>query len=420
MKEVLLIKIGELTLKGLNRRLFEDLLLKALRRALRPFGRWDLHIAQSTITAIPEEISARSVGDTGGFDGGFAFSASDANPAAEAALPDIRRAADAVARVFGIAAFSVALAAEKSMDAILENAGQYLKDDLTAAHTFKVEAKRSDKTFARSSPEICATVGEQLLREFPHLTVDVHNPDLTVCVEVREKYAFLHATQQKGAGGLPVGSAGHAAVLLSGGIDSPVAAWLMARRGLTLTAVHFSSPPYTSPRAEEKVLRLTEKVAAYAGPICLHVVPFTRILEEIREKCPEGYATVLSRRMMMRAAEKLARRGGCGALITGESLGQVASQTLSALSCTDAVVTMPVFRPLIGTDKSETIALARRIDTFDISVAPYEDCCTLFTPRHPCINPKLDAICAAEAALPPIETQIAAALGSTKTQILGG
>jgi len=370
MNEVLLIKMGELSLKGLNRRSFEDQLVRNLRRALSPLGDWQFALSQSTLQAIPQRE------DT-----------------------DMDEAAARTARVFGISGYSRSARVGKRMEEILAQAPVYFKDTFAYAHTFKCEAKRSDKAFPLKSPEICAAVGEALLEAFPHLRVDVREPEVTIYVEIRDQYAFLHADQRKGAGGLPVGTAGDAVVLISGGIDSPVAAWQMARRGLRLTAVHFASPPYTSPRAEEKVHKLLSQVAGYAGRIRLFVVPFTRIQEEIKEKCPEDLFTLVMRRIMMRCAEIVARRESCGALITGESLGQVASQTLQALACTDSVVDLPVFRPLIGADKDDVVTLARKIGTFETSILPYEDCCTVFTPRHPRTKPRPGMLEKAEAAL---------------------
>ena len=370
MNEVLLIKMGELALKGLNRRAFEDQLIKNLRRQLAPLGDWQFGVSQSTLQAVPYSESI-----------------------------DMDEAFTRTARVFGIGGFSRAARVGKSMEEILAKAPEYFRDTLAYVQTFKCEAKRSDKRFPLNSPEICGAVGETLLDAFPHLRVDVRAPQATIYIEIRDQYAFLHADQQRGAGGLPVGTAGDAVVLISGGIDSPVAAWQMARRGLRLTAVHFASPPYTSTRAEEKVRTLLSQVAGYAGRIRLFVVPFTKIQEEIKEKCPEDLFILVMRRVMMRCAEQIALRESCGALITGESLGQVASQTLQALACTDAVVHMPVFRPLIGTDKDEVVALARKIGTFETSILPYEDCCTIFTPKHPKTKPKVENIEEAEAAL---------------------
>jgi len=384
MTEVLLIKSGELVLKGLNRRTFEDQLIKNLRRALAPLGNWQFSLSQSTLQAIPQTIDV-----------------------------DMHAAAERVGQVFGISGYSRALRCPKDMTQILNHSADYLHEQLAFAKTFKCEAKRSDKTFPLKSPEICGTVGGHLLNAFPHLSVDVHNPEVTVNIEIRDQYAFLHADQIRGAGGLPVGTAGDAALLISGGIDSPVAAWMMARRGLRLTAIHFAAPPYTSERAEEKVHKLLQQVARYAGRIRLFVVPFTAAQEAIKAHCPEELFTLIMRRVMMRVSETIALRENCGALITGESLGQVASQTIQALACTDAATTLPVFRPLIGCDKDEAVRLARQIGTFDISILPYEDCCTVFTPRRPRTRPKLAMLERAEKALD-LDTMIQEAIDGAK------
>lgn len=383
MKEVILIKNGELALKGLNRRTFEDVMIKNMRRRLADLGEFTFTPAQSTIKVE-------------GPDGA-----------------DLDEAVERVSRVFGIAGFSRALKLEKNFDLVLENAGRYLEQQLLEADTFKVVAKRSDKKFPFDSPQICLALGERLLDEFPHLTVDVHNPEITVMVEVRDHDIFVHANQLKGAGGMPVGTAGRAALMVSGGIDSPVAGWMMAKRGVELTAIHFASPPYTSERAEQKVHDLLGKVARYAGRIELSVVPFTEIQEQIRDKCPEDLFTIIMRRLMVLCAERIAKHSGCGALITGESLGQVASQTLGAIACTDAAATMPMFRPLIGMDKDEIIAISRKIDTFEISILPFEDCCTVFTPRHPRTRPKIADVEAAEAKLD-VENLVERAVAETR------
>ena len=369
MKEVILIKNGELALKGLNRRTFEDIMIKNMRRKLSNLGTFTFTPAQSTI---------KVEGDDGA---------------------DLEEAVNRLSRVFGIAGFSRALKLDKDFDLVLEQTGKYLEEQLLCASTFKVCAKRSDKKFPYDSPKICLLLGERLLDEYPHLAVDVHNPELTVTVEVRDNDIFVHANQLKGAGGMPVGSAGRAALMVSGGIDSPVAGWMMAKRGIELTAIHFASPPYTSERAEQKVHDLLGKVARYAGRIELSVVPFTEFQEAIRDKCPEDLFTIIMRRMMVLCAQRIASHTGCGALITGESLGQVASQTLGAIACTDEAATMPVFRPLIGMDKDEIISISRKIDTFEISILPFEDCCTVFTPRHPRTRPKLSDVIEAESKL---------------------
>ncbi|HZJ78457.1 MAG TPA: tRNA uracil 4-sulfurtransferase ThiI [Clostridia bacterium] len=388
MKEIILVKNGELALKGLNRRTFEDILIKNMRRRLSDLGKWKFSRSQSTIMIEPLNDDA-----------------------------DFEQAVERLGRVFGIAAFSRAAAVEKDFDTVLNCAGQYLSNQLKLADTFKVEAKRSDKKFPLKSPEICSRLGEKLLNTFGNLSVDVHNPDITVMVEIRDKYAFIHAEQIKGAGGMPVGSSGNSALLVSGGIDSPVAGWMMAKRGLKLTAIHFASPPYTSERAEQKVHSLLSRVARYSGRINLFVVPFTEIQESIVDNCPEDLFTIIMRRMMMRCSEIIASREDCGALITGESVGQVASQTLYALACTQAVVDMPVFRPLIGMDKEEVISISRKIETFDISTLPFEDCCTVFTPKHPRTRPNLRAVEKAENGLN-VNDLVEKAVESAKSMII--
>lgn len=383
MKEIILIKNGELALKGLNRSTFEDILIKNIRKRIKMLGGFEYRKEQSTISVIPMDDYI-----------------------------DMDEVSDRISRVFGIAAFSRALQVEKDMSVILENAPDYLADQLRQAKTFKVEGKRADKKFPLKSPEISAEVGGAILSKFPHLKVDVKNPDILVTIEIREKFAFIRGNQTKGAGGMPTGTAGKAAILISGGIDSPVAAYMMAKRGLLLNAIHFASPPYTSPQSEEKVHNLLRRVSRYSGNICLHTVGFTEIQEEIRDKCPEELFTLIMRRFMMRISQRIADREDSKALITGESLGQVASQTLNALACTDAVVEMPVFRPLIGLDKDEIIKVSRKIDTFDISIEPYEDCCTVFTPKHPKTRPQISIIETAEQALD-VEGLIERALANT-------
>ena len=309
---------------------------------------------------------------------------------------DIDEAEERISKIFGVIGYARACVCEKDMDAITKMAPEYLNDTLAGFKTFKVESKRADKKFPLGSMEISREVGAALLRANPHISVDVHNPEITVRVEIREKAAYIHGETKPGAGGIPVGTGGKAAILISGGLDSPVAAWMMAKRGVELTAIHFASPPYTSERAHEKVVALLKKVGEYAGRMDMITVPFTEIQEQIRDNCPEELATVIMRRFMMRAAERIARERECSALITGESLGQVASQTIQAIACTDAAANMPVFRPLIGSDKSEIVTLAHRIDTYDISIEPYEDCCTVFTPKHPRTRPTLNVVEAAE------------------------
>lgn len=367
MKEIILLKEGELALKGLNRINFEDKLIKNIKFRLRDLGKFSFTRSQSAVAIEPanEDI-------------------------------DFEEAVERLKKVFGIVAFSRAAIAEKDIESIKATAKEYLDEQIMAAKTFKVEAKRSDKKFPMTSPEISREVGAHILRNYPHIKVDVHNPDLKITVEIRER-AYVRGNQIKGIGGLPVGSAGKAAVLMSGGIDSPVAAYMMAKRGLQLTAIHFAAPPYTSMKAEMKVRDLVKKVSEYAGRIYFAVVPFTEIQEKIKDECPEELFTLIMRRLMMEIATRIANNDDCHALITGESLGQVASQTMLALAVTDEATPLPVFRPCIGMDKQEIIAIARQIDTFETSILPYEDCCTVFTPRHPRTRPTVEQVKEAQA-----------------------
>ena len=389
MKEIVLIKNGELALKGLNRSSFEDVLIKNMRRHLAQLGTFNFTKSQSTIMVEPEDEDI-----------------------------DLDDAVDALTRVFGIAALSRAAVCEKDMNDIKCTAVEYLRDELSDASTFKVEAKRSDKKFALKSPEICREVGAHLLRNFRHLKVDVHNPDITVTVEIRDRYAFIRGNNIHGAGGMPTGTGGRAAVLISGGIDSPVASYMMAKRGIELCAIHFASPPYTSELAEMKVMDLLKKVARYSGWITTFVVPFTEIQEQIRDLCPEEYFTIIMRRVMMMISERIARQQKCSALITGESVGQVASQTVYALACTDCAVDMPVFRPCIGMDKDEIIAISRKIDTFETSIEPYEDCCTVFTPKHPKTKPKVGDVIKAESKMQDLEAMMERAVNNAKRIVI--
>ncbi len=370
MKELFLLKNGEVALKGLNRGAFEDLLIKNAKRRVAPAGHFKFYKAQSTIYCEPVDEKA-----------------------------DMEAAFEALLKMFGVAAICRACEVEKDFEKILDIAPIYLEKKLSEVSTFKVEAKRSDKGFKLKSPEIAAQLGEKLLESFPYLKVDVHDPDIVVTVEIRDFAAYIHAGTTPGAGGLPVGSSGRAALLLSGGIDSPVAGYMMAKRGLQLDAIHFYSPPYTGERALDKVVELCRKLTDYAGFINLYTVHFTEIQKQILEKCPEDLFTVIMRRFMMRIAQRIAKDSDCGALITGESVGQVASQTMYAIACTEAVCGLPVFRPLIGMDKEEIVSRARKIGTFETSILPYEDCCTVFTPKHPKTKPKLLQIEAAESRL---------------------
>lgn len=367
MKEVILIKIGEIVLKGLNRRNFEDKLIKTIRQRISSLGSFEIRNAQSTIYLIPQDDDI-----------------------------DFDEVNKKVKKIFGISRYSRAAQCEKDIESIQKTTVEYLKEELKAVKTFKVESKRSDKKFALQSPEISNLVGGYIIKKFPDISVDVHNPDITVTVEIRDFGAYVRGESLMGAGGIPVGTGGRAAVLISGGIDSPVAAWTMAKRGVELIAIHFASPPYTSPRAEQKVISLLNKVSEYSGKIEMITVPFTEIQEKIKNECPEDLFTVIMRRFMMKISQIISQKYRCEALITGESLGQVASQTMNAIRCTDAATDMPIFRPLIGMDKDEIVTLSRKIDTFDISILPYEDCCTVFTPKHPKTKPVLSEVIKAE------------------------
>ena len=371
MKEIILCKYGEIVLKGANRRYFEETLVKEMRYRAANFGKFQITNVQSTMTIEPMD-------DFADLDGMY----------------------EAARRLFGIAAVGRAAVAEKNMDSIKEIAKAYLPQFLEGKRTFKVEAKRSDKTFPLASPEISREVGGAVLSACPRLKVDVHNPDVTVRVEVRDRAAYVHAGQLPGAGGLPVGTNGKGLLLLSGGIDSPVAGWMMTKRGVRLEALYFESIPYTSEQARQKVLDLAALVARWSGSIMVHVISLTHIQEELVRNCDEEYFTLLLRRYMMQLANMVAKKQDCQALITGESLGQVASQTMQALNVTNAVAEFPVFRPVIGMDKEEIVQIARRIDTFETSILPFEDCCTVFTPKHPKTRPVLEKVIEQEQKLP--------------------
>ena len=371
MKELIMAYQGEMALKGLNRKTFEVAEMKTIRKRLADLGSFKVYNAQSTIYVEPQNDEI-----------------------------DMDEAYRRMQKVFGIAALSRAAVCEMEFDRICSVAKEYLADELQRAKTFKVVARRSDKTFPMTSMELACELGAVLLEAFPHLSVDVHHPDCQVFVEVRDYAAYVHPDKVKGAGGLPTSTSGKASVLLSGGIDSPVAAWMMAKRGLTIQGIHFASPPYTSERAKQKVVDLAYQLMPWCGPFKLFVVPFTEPQVYIRDHGVPVLFTVLMRRSMMRVAEKLSLKYGADALITGESLAQVASQTLKAIVCTDAAQELPVLRPLIGMDKSEITEISRKIDTYEISIQPFEDCCTIFTPPHPKTKPTLEEILAAEAAMP--------------------
>lgn len=366
MREIILCKLGEVVLKGANRNQFESMLLRTLRRRSTPYGKFKVSMMQSTVYIEPQEENC-----------------------------DLEGMYSAAKRVFGIVKVSRAAECEKSMEAICQTARAYLPPKMAGVRRFRVDAKRADKTFPLGSPEIAAQVGGVLLGCIRGSKVDLHTPEAMLRVEVRDRYAYVHAAQEAGAGGLPIGSAGKGLLLLSGGIDSPVAGFMMAKRGMSLEAVYYESPPYTSELALDKVLTLAQKLCAYCGTIPVHIISLTEAQEALMRSCEEDYFTLLLRRFMMVLAQRCAHSVGAGALITGESLGQVASQTTEALAVTNAALTdIPAFRPCIGMDKEEIVRIARQIDTFDTSILPYEDCCTVFTPRHPKTKPKLENLLA--------------------------
>ena len=370
MHEMILCKLGEVVLKGLNRRSFEDRLMAKIRRRVSKCGSFRIYSKQSTIYVEPQSGAC-----------------------------DVEAAYDACRKVFGIICVSKAVPCEKNVQAIIATAKEYLADSMRCARSFKVESKRADKTFPLTSIQLSQQVGGALHQAFPACAVDVHDPELTVHIEIRDEQAYVHGPSEAAAGGLPLGMGGTAVSLLSGGIDSPVSSYMIAKRGVNLEMVHFFSPPYTSEAAKEKVLSLAKLLVPWCGRMTVQLVPFTEIQEEIRRSCPEEYFTLIMRRFMMRIAQRAADQIHARALVTGENLGQVASQTIEALGVTEEVTTLPVLRPLIGMDKEEIIRLSRRIGTFDTSILPYEDCCTVFTPRHPRTRPQLDEVRAAESVL---------------------
>lgn len=370
MHEMILCKLGEVVLKGLNRRSFEDKLMSNIRRRVSKCGSFRIYSKQSTIYIEPQSGAC-----------------------------DVEAAYDACRKVFGIICVSKAVPCEKNVQAIIATAKEYLADSMRCARSFKVESKRADKTFPLTSIQLSQQVGGALHQAFPACAVDVHDPELTVHIEIRDEQAYVHGPSEAAAGGLPLGMGGTAVSLLSGGIDSPVSSYMIAKRGVNLEMVHFFSPPYTSEAAKEKVLSLAKLLVPWCGRMTVQLVPFTEIQEEIRRSCPEEYFTLIMRRFMMRIAQRAADQIHARALVTGENLGQVASQTIEALGVTEEVTTLPVLRPLIGMDKEEIIRLSRMIGTFDTSILPYEDCCTVFTPRHPRTRPQLDEVRAAESVL---------------------
>jgi len=366
MRELLMVKYGEVILKGNNRPFFVNTLIRNIRHVLRDAGSYHIRKGQSLLYVEPEE-------DAG-----------------------LKLAADRLKKVFGVNVFHRTLKVEKDMDAIRGSMLEYFGPILMESRSFKVEARRSDKDFPYRSLEMNNILGQLVGNHFSHLKVDVHQPDVILFVNVRKDGVYLYCNKERGPGGLPVGTGGRATVLMSGGIDSPLAAWLMARRGVRLDAVHFHSYPYTGERSKKKVIRLAQQLSQYTGQLQLYIFPFTKIQEAIAEHCPAGEVTVIMRRMMMKSAEKLAFLKGSQALVTGESIGQVASQTMEGLTVTNAAVNLPVFRPLIGMDKEEIVEWTRRIGTYPISIEPYEDCCTLFVPRRPQTKPRLQRVEASE------------------------
>lgn len=367
MKEIFLLKLGEIVLKGANKRQFEDKLRQNIRRRMKAYGNFDVYLMQSTVYVEP-------IDDAVDMDGAW----------------------EACGSIFGLVSLCRCRACEKDLDSIFSTIEEYLGDELDCAESFKVESKRSDKRFPLTSIGISQEIGGRLAEAHPSCRVDVHNPAYTVYVEVRDLAAYVHGPAVPGAGGLPTGVGGRAMCLLSGGIDSPVAAYMMAKRGVEIECVHFFSYPYTSELAKNKVLELARLVTRYCGRVTVNVVSFTQIQEAIRDNCPEEFFTLIMRRFMMEIAQRIGKGDGCGALITGENLGQVASQTMEAMTVTGAVVDIPIFMPLVGMDKEEIVSIARRIGTMQTAILPYEDCCTVFTPKHPKTKPTLEQLVHAE------------------------
>lgn len=355
--KLFLIRYGELALKGKNRKSFEDLLVRNIKQALR---------------GIPAEIK-KTYGRL------FVYLSNE---------DYYRETLHRLCRIFGLVSVSPVDTASLNMEDIKEKAVSVIREEFTPPFTFKVETSRPNKHFPLPSPEVSRDTGAYILKNIDGSKVDVHNPDLKLFIEIRDDEAYIFHRFYAGVGGLPVGVSGKALLLLSGGIDSPVAGWMGMKRGLEVEALHFHSFPFTSERSREKVLDLSHKLARYCGKLTLHIASFTEIQKEIRAKCPQPMSVTIMRRMMFRTAARLAKQRGAGALITGESLGQVASQTLDSIAVIDAVVDLPVFRPLIGLDKQEIISYSQKVGTYDISIRPYEDCCTVFVPKHPVTRPK--------------------------------
>ena len=381
MKEIILIKYGEIILKGLNRHIFEDKLVGNIKKAVGDSA----HVYKSLATIYAEPREGADI---------------------DGLIAKIRN-------VFGIVSIARAAVCEKELSDICAAAAEYLKDELSRVKTFKVETKRADKKYPLKSPQISAEVGGALLDAFKNLSVDVKNPDIIVNVEVRESAAYVYGGRIRGRGGMPTGTAGKAMLLLSGGIDSPVAGYMIAKRGATLEGIHFFSHPFTSELAKQKVLDLARELKGFTGSLRVHIVPFTQPQLQMREKCPAEHLTLIMRRMMMMIASEIAKKQGALCLVTGESLGQVASQTMEALAVTDDAASLPCFRPVIGMDKEDIVAIARDIGTFETSILPYEDCCTIFVPKHPTTRPKLEKILASEALLD-VETLVRDAVEGTE------
>ena len=367
MKEIFLLKLGEIVLKGANKRQFESRLRQNVRRRMKAYGEFDVYLMQSTLYVEPMNEQCN-------VDGAW----------------------EACRSIFGVVSLCRCRPCEKNVDAIFEAVENYLGEELDCAKSFKVESKRSDKRFPLNSIQLSQEIGGRLAEAHPDVEVDVHRPDYTVYVEVRDLAAYVHGPAESGAGGLPTGVGGRAMCLLSGGIDSPVAAYMIAKRGVEIECVHFFSYPYTSQLAKDKVIELARLVTKYSGRMTVNVVSFTEIQEAIRDNCAEEYFTLIMRRFMMEIAQRIAKWDGCGALITGENLGQVASQTMEAMAVTGAVVDIPIFMPLVGMDKEEIVTIARKIGTLETSILPYEDCCTVFTPKHPKTKPTLGQLIHAE------------------------
>lgn len=379
MGKGILVKYGEIAIKGNNRAIFENVLIKNIKHALRDLGKIWIEKEQGRLFIPAPKTGAEEW---------------------------MERATEGLKTVFGIIGICpVDVLENDEMDTISTAVTDYIAREYTGNHTFKVECKRANKKYPMTSMEIACEVGSRVLSAYPQWKVDVHHPEIYLYVELRNQ-VYVYSKTIPGLGGMPVGTSGKAALLLSGGIDSPVAGWMMAKRGLELCAVYFHAHPYTTDRAKEKVIELARRVSVYSGKIKVYVVPFTEIQLDIYEKCPHEQLTIIMRRIMMRIAERIAEKEGAQGLITGESLGQVASQTLASLYCTNEVCTMPVFRPVIGFDKQEIIDISQKIDTFETSILPYEDCCTIFVAKHPTTRPKLADIVRSEEALTNLEEQI--------------